>query len=500
MTNTLEKNSSILKQKVKFFLFRAVTYCFFLLTPIWLPKAIELPKAIQVPLMVLYIMFMMTQWYLMGKEIDHRLKIYFRVNSSIDRLIYRMSLGMFFMVILFNLLSFLPAKWIYNSFWIIWAALGLFYSWPTRGKIINESVSANFTEFRYLDAFEKTLLALIVTFFVFSIPELPALENIEALKFAYDPLEKISPYFWNFLTVNFYPFKNYNSLFKLGWFLHFYLVGLALFLTTFYAFLRYFVSRRLSILGVFALISSWSVVKILAADPVAGFSTTFSLLWIWTFLWVTKSATYRSGLFVGLIAFWGSLLNPAFFFLIVAQAALLFFIFHDENTMWYRRQQMRYAAFGFILATFVFLMSNESFRSMRPLDLDFFKNLISALNRKAIYSLSLVGFLIIVFKFFIKNFRPLQSIHFDHERLKLLIISIATLFVYSLFFDANLNEAFSIMWPIAFLSLIPLEVLFQSISKLRSRRNLIYLIYIIICLLDSHLEGRVKIFLKLFQG
>ena len=118
----------------------------------------------------------------------------------------------------------------------------------------------------------------------------------------------------------------------------------------------------------------------------------------------------------------------------------------------------------------------------------------------AIFTAPILGFLIIVFKFFIKNFRPLQSIHFDHERLKLLIISIATLFVYSLFFDANLNEAFSIMWPIAFLSLIPLEVLFQSISKLRSRRNLIYLIYIIICLLDSHLEGRVKIFLKLFQG
>ena len=137
---------------------------------------------------------------------------------------------------------------------------------------------------------------------------------------------------------------------------------------------------------------------------------------------------------------------------------------------------------------------------MRPLDLDFFKNLASAINRKAIYSLSIVGFFIIVFKFFVPKVRALQNIHFDRERLKLLIISIVTLFVYSLFFDANLNEAFSIMWPIAFLSLVPLEVLFQAISKLRSRRNLLYLIYIIICLLDSHLEGRVKIFLKLFQG
>lgn len=500
MTNTLEKNSSILQKKIKFFLFRALTYCFFLLTPIWLPKAIELPMTLQVPLMILYILFMMTQWYLMGKEIDHRLKIYFRVNSSIDRLIYRMSLGMFFMVILFNLLSFLPSKWIYNCFWILWATLGLFYSWPTRGKIINESVSTNFTEFKYLDAFEKTLLALILSFFIFSIPELPALENIEALKLAYDPLEKFSGFFWNFLTVNYYPFKSYNSLFKLGWFLHFYCVGLSLFLATFYAFLRYFVSRRLSILGIFALISSWSVVKILAADPAAALSTTFSLLWVWTFLWVTKSATYRSGLFVGLVAFWGSLLNPAFFFLIFAQVALLFFVFHDQNTAWFRRQQLRYAAFGFILAIIAFMLSNESFRTMQPLSLAFVSNLITTISRKALYSLSLIGLAVIGFKFFIPHIRALKNVHFDHERLKILVVTFTILFIYSLFFDANLNNAFALMWPIAFLSLIPLEVLFQSISKLRSSRNLIYLVYIIICLLDSHLEGRVKIFLKLFQG
>lgn len=500
MINTLENNSSILKQKIKFFLFRALTYSFFLLVPIWVPKAIELPLSLQVTLMVLYIFFMMTQWYLMGKEIDHRLKIYFRVNSSIDRLIYRMSTGMFFTVILFNFLSLLPSKWIYNSFWIVWACLGLFYSWPTRGKIINETVSTNFTEFRYLDAFEKTLLALILTFFIFSIPEIPTLENSEALKMAYDPLEKFSNFFWNFLTVNYYPFKNYPELFKLSWFLHFYLVGLILFLTTFYAFLRYFVSRRLSILGVFALISSWSVVKILSTDPSAALSTTFSLLWVWTFLWVTKSATYRSGLFVGLIAFWGSMLNPAFFFLLFAQLGLLFFIFHDQNTPWYRRQQLRYASLGSLLAIIVFIFSNESFRSMQPLRLDFFLNLLTTINRKAIYSLSALGFLVLLLKTITPKLNILQSIHFDYDRLKILIITFLTLFAYSLFFDANLNKAFSTMWPIAFLAVIPLEVLFQSISKLRSKRNLIYLIYIIICLLDSHLEGRVKIFLKLFQN
>jgi len=498
MTNTLENNSIILKKKLKFFFFRALTYSFFLFIPIWLPKAIELPRILQIPLMILYIIFMMTQWYLMGKEVDHRFKIYFRVNSSIDRLIYRLSTGMFLTVILFNVLYLLPAKWIYNSFWILWVILGLFYSWPTRGKIINESVSASFTEFRYLDSFEKTLLALIISFLIFSIPEIPALQNIEAFKMAYDPLEKISNLFWNFLTVNYYPFKGYPDLFKLGWFLHFYMVGMLLFMTTFYAFLRYFVSRRLSILGVFALISSWSVVKILTSDPASVLSTTFSLLWIWTFLWVTKSATYRSGLFVGLVAFWGSLINPAFFFLVFTQMALFFFIFHDQNTHWFRRQQLRYASLGIALSVFAFALSSESFRSMRPLDLDFFSNILTTINRKAIYSLSIFGFIIILLKTFFPKMRRIQNIHFNEERLKILVVTSLVLFVYSLFFDADLNKSFALMWPITFLTLVPLEVIFQGISKLRSRRNLIYLIYIIICLLDSHLEGRVKIFLKLF--
>jgi len=44
-----------------------------------------------------------------------------------------------------------------------------------------------------------------------------------------------------------------------------------------------------------------------------------------------------------------------------------------------------------------------------------------------------------------------------------------------------------------------LEVLFQKIHRMRSQRNMIYLIYIIICLLDSHIEGRIKIWLNFFN-
>jgi hypothetical protein len=49
--------------------------------------------------MLAYIMFMGGQWYLLGKEIDHRLKIYFRANSSIDRVLYRLIIGQMTMMV-----------------------------------------------------------------------------------------------------------------------------------------------------------------------------------------------------------------------------------------------------------------------------------------------------------------------------------------------------------------------------------------------------------------
>ena len=117
--------------------------------------------------------------------------------------------------------------------------LGLYYSWPTRGKIIEESVTTNLTEFRYLDPFEKTLLGLIFLLFIFSQPDIPVFNNIDVLKLVIDPAERISVPFWNFLLVNYFPFKNYPELMKLAFCMHFYVVGIGLFLLVFYALLRF---------------------------------------------------------------------------------------------------------------------------------------------------------------------------------------------------------------------------------------------------------------------
>ena len=95
---------------------------------------------------------------------------------------------------------------------------------------------------------------------------------------------------------------------------------------------------------------------------------------------------------------------------------------------------------------------------------------------------------------FIKEFQ------IERESVNIFLISFATYVLFSLFWDDSLIIGFGTMWPLAFLSLVPLELLFQSLSRARSSRNMIYLIYILICLLDSHFEGRVKVFLKIFNN
>ena len=75
MDKTLVKKSDILKVKYKFFINRLVTYFSFLLIPLWIQTTLEMNLALQSVILVLYILFIGGQWYLLGKEIDHRFGI-----------------------------------------------------------------------------------------------------------------------------------------------------------------------------------------------------------------------------------------------------------------------------------------------------------------------------------------------------------------------------------------------------------------------------------------
>lgn len=495
------ENSRILKLKSKFFIFRAFSYFSFLLIPVWVTKIADTNVLIQAFMIMLYILFMGSQWFLLGKEVDHRLQIYFRANSSMDRVIYRILLGKLTLLLYFICLTFIPKDILKHFFWGTWIVLGLFYSWPTRGKIIKETMTSNFGEFRFLDSFEKTLVYVSAVLVLISIPQLPEMVNIEALKLTFDPYEKFSPIFWDFMRINYFPFAKYPEIYKLAWCLHFYTVGMVIIILTFYALMRYFVSRRVSILGIFALLSSWSFPKLMQVNFHWPITSSFLIAWIWVTLWATKSQTYRCGLLVGLVNFWGALINPSYAFLMPVQMALLYFFMKDE-TYWFKAQVLKYMSFGIALTMIIFTSNIQALEFITPLSgKDFIAETINALDRKAFFGLFFFGLLLVFAKMFAATFKKEWSLitnwRIDFLKLREITVSLLMVFVMSLFIDETLLLGFGVLWLLCFLSLIPIEWIFQSLTKLRSRRNIIYGVYILICLLDSHLEGRVKILLKI---
>jgi len=498
MVITLTKKSGIFLLKSKFFISRALIYSTVLLLPIWIPKTVNLPTGAKYFFMTAYLLFMAGQWFMLGKEIDHRFKIFFRVNSSLDRIIYRTVLGISFLIILFNLINLLPHKWANNSFFITWLILGLFYSWPTRGKIIKESVTSNFGEFKHLDAFERILLGLIVLYFVVSIPIMSGLLDYEALKLFFDPYEKASQGLWGFLHITYIPFNGYPELNRVALSSFFYLTGLGGFLTILYALLRFCVSRRVAMLGVFALISSWSYSKILADSPGSALFSTFTLLWVWATLWIIRSGSYRVGLFWGMLLYWSVLLNKAFAFLGVVQIIVVFYYLRDK-TKWFRKKIVKYTLFGGALAVATILLDRSFIEHHVISTISPFTEIIQAIERKAFFILAVPGLMLTLLFTLLPDKGILRVSTIDHKALSVIAIMALIACQGSFILDEDLFSDFGVLWVLTFLSLLPIETIFQTINRLRSRRNIIYFLYILVCLVDSHLEGRIKILIKSFN-
>jgi hypothetical protein len=491
---------NILVEKSKFFTSRMLGYFSFFLIPLWVQKTVSLNALWQIVFAVIYMGFMSSQWYLLGKEIDHRFKIFYRTNSSIDRVLYRSIIGSIFFVIYYNFLSLLPSDIIKHFFWGTFALLGLFYSWPTRGKIIQEGISFQFGEYRYLDSFEKTLLFLIVVMFVFSIPSVPQFESVEAYKLYFDPFEQIHKMYWGFVEMNYFPFRKLVKLNMLSHHVHFYVYGMGLFLTSFYSLLRYFFSRRISILGVFSIVSSWSMGTYLNQSPILAFVSTFPIFWCWGILWVTKSSTYRSGLFLGVLCSLGAMINQT---LIVVAPLIMGMVLYYESkskTKWYRRQLIKYASGGILFAIILAVTGSSDVLQIRPSHLSsWFNNLATLIDQKAFYTLFFIGMIFLVLRLNENIKQRMSELKIEDVKILQIFSIYLIITVYGLVFEPMFVVGFSSIWVLAFLALLPLEWIFQSISRLRSRRNMIYVIYIMVCLLDSHFEGRVKTFLKFIK-
>ena len=498
MIKALAKRSDILKRKYAFFINRILTYLMFLLIPIYIESIAKMNLFTQSLILIIYMFFMGGQWYLLGKEVDHRFKIYYKANSSIERILYRLVLGTVLTIVLFNIFSLFPYSVSQVLFWIFYACVGLFYSWPTRGKIIEESMTGQFGEYKFLDSFERTVLVTATIMFFVSVPQIPLFQNIDALKIYLDAGENIHFFIWNFLNINYVPFASNAKLFNLAWNFHFYFLGLGTYLMAFYALLRFFFSRRLSILGVFAIISTWSFSLILADNIAQSFTTTFLLIWVWSNLWSIKSETYRSGLFTGLVLAFGVMINIQYIYLVPITLCFTYFNFLKQKTTWYKRQWLKYNTLGVVLSLIIIFTHFELGKVFQGIGfngvVDFWAKYIS---RKAFFTLSIIG-LLMIFLNKIKSLKIKMSfLNIDQSKLLELFSLVLVIVILGAIINPLYVQGFSILWFIGFLSLIPLEWIFQSIHRLRSKRNIIYVLYILVCLLDSHFEGRVRSLVKL---
>jgi hypothetical protein len=288
--------------------------------------------------------------------------------------------------------------------------------------------------------------------FVFSIPSVPQFETVEAYKLYFDPYEQIHKMYWGFVEMNYFPFRKIIKLNMLSHHVHFFVYGMGLFLTSFYSLLRYFFSRRISILGVFSIISSWSVGTYLNQSPILAFVSTFPIFWCWGILWVTKSSTYRSGLFLGVLCALGAMINQSLILVTPFIIGLVLFYEAKSKTKWYRRQLLKYASGGVLLALIFALTGNTDILQIRPSWMNMWiNNLLTLIDQKAFYTLCFIGVIFLVL-------RLNQNIKQRMSELKIEDVKILQIFsiyliitLYGFLFEPMFIVGFSSIWVLAFL-------------------------------------------------
>lgn len=498
--NKLFNQNSLLFIKSRFFITRLITYFSLLLLPVWIPKLLPMHQFFHYLVILLYLMFLFSQWYLLAKEIDYRFKIHVKTNSSMERTLYRILVGQTFMIFYFSLLGFIPNSIVHHFYWGTWIILGLYYSWPTRGKIIQESVSSDFSEYRFLDSFEKTTLFLLVLTVLISVPFIPTFESINVLKLYIDPQSYIHNSFWNYLHLVSFPFQKFPQLLNFSFILYIYFVSAIILLIGFYSLVRHFVSRRLCLMGTYIITSCWAFSKGMQINFLEILFSSASLAWIWVTFWMLRAGNYRAGLLAGIVCAWISMFHPGFYFVYWLQILFLFYLAKTNFTWWYKQQMFRYTTLGGIYAFFIFLTHQDHHLFFNNLGQWFswyyphFHHIFS----KSFFAIIPVGILL----FFVKRKEITQSAlwrnFIGHQRAYDILIISLMIFLLGFLVFPPIFGVYLLLIAMTFLSLFPLEQIFTYVQHSKSQRNMIFLSYLLLCLLDSNMEGRVKILISQF--
>jgi hypothetical protein len=215
-------------------------------------------------------------------------------------------------------------------------------------------------------------------------------------------------------------------------------------------------------------------------------------------MWSSRSGTYRSGLFTGLICAYLTMINPLNFVLLPCGIFLSYFFFLSDRTPWFKKQWVKYNVMGSMLSVVVFFIGIEA-KEIAFINGTFaWEILLDHIYRKAFFIISPIGFVMMMLYLTNSSRHFLSFVIFDKRKIAEILVGMGVLVFWGFFFNPDFLKGFSLIWILSFFALIPIEWIFQSISRLRSKRNLIYAMYALVCLFDSHLENRFRIIGKLF--
>ena len=183
---------------------------------------------------------------------------------------------------------------------------------------------------------------------------------------------------------------------------------------------------------------------------------------------------------------------------------VLYFLFFQDQTIWFRNQLLKYMLPGVALSIFAFVSNLESLQWVEGITTkEFLGQIVKAVNQKAFFVLSVIGAIFVFLKFFNEFSKKgrflIQNWRIDMVKLRELATCFSIAVFLSFFIDNFLIYGFGVLWPICLLSLVPVEWIFQSLMRIRSKRNLIYGVYILVCLLDSRIEERAKILFRVLD-
>ncbi|MAW07249.1 MAG: hypothetical protein CME61_03090 [Halobacteriovoraceae bacterium] len=480
----MESSDNLVKNKINFSLKRLLYFVLFTLFSYFVSFSSR--SISNFTYSIFTIIFIAYNFYLTGDLIEYVLKIHYRAFSSLDRLISKILLGLFFTSITF----FLSRDFFTSSFFIytLWAINLIYFIYPTRSRLYDFSVRSHFSEFKYLDKTEKIILFFIFLMLLFSVPTGSLFFSIsnqsEGLILFNSMVDALG--------------VNLNKSIRLISY-HYVLTGSLAMLISYSVFRRFF-SRRVCLFGIFLIQTNWSFYKLYNADPEVLTYAFYMLSLLWLYFFVRKSLSYKSGFLMGLILPSAIISLFDIFF-----SFSLLFIFTAFNLIrnknyWFFLQFLRYLLPGVI---FCLLLVSAYKLPLFDLNLSFENSvevLLQALKRKGFLVTGTFSFAIILLGSLgisKVSLDWLKARQFNKILWPCLFIYLLVLYFFGVVEIPSIITLIIIYFT--FMSLVFTDFIVWSLSDKRDYRTIFMLLIFLMALLDSHFDGRVKNFISFFN-